>query len=122
MLIENKINSMLHNIIKKNDLPENALYLYDNISPKGKNKGDRISISLCISEPLYPSNNIKGQKSYVIMNIQDHIDTVELLIRNNQFESISVPKDVNVKDLKSDKVFKHIIINKESENLYKYIE
>lgn len=122
MNMETRIQEMLQNITNKKELPEGSLYLYNNISSKGKNKGEKISVSLCISEPDYPPNNNKGQKSYVVMNIPNQINTVELLIRNNQFDQIRVPNDAVVKGLKSDKIYKHVMFEPESEELYDYIE
>lgn len=124
MNFEIRINKTIDEIIKKYDLPVRSIYLFSNVSTKGKNKGIEISKSICINEPVYPSNPNTDKlqsKSYVIMNIQNQ-SCIELLIRINQFNEIAAPDDAVIKELKSDVLFKHVVFNEESNNLYDYIK
>jgi len=124
MSFEIRVNEMLGGIINQYGLPENSIYLFSNVSTKGKNKGMEISKSLCISEPEYPSNQNMKQiqsKSYVIMNIQ-YQSCIELLIRNKQFNEIVIPDDAVVKELKSDVLFKHVVFSEDSDNLYNFLK
>lgn len=119
-----KIDNILNEIIRERELPENSIYMHSNISSKGKNAGNLISISLCISEPAYPPDNNKKKvqnKSYVIMNIKRQ-SNVELQIRNKQFFDVVKPVTASIKELKSDAIYKHIIFEQDCEELYEYIK
>ena len=123
MSFEARVNKLLSEIIQEKKLPEKSIFLFANISSKGKNKGSEISKSICISEPEYPAVLNKKQiqnKSYVIMNIQNR-SSVKLLIRNKQFEEINVPSNATVKELKSDLIFKYVVFEEGMESLYDYI-
>lgn len=122
-MFETRVNEIVNEIIQKKSLPENSIYIHSNISTKGKKEGQEISKSLCISEPDYPIDPFKKNtqnKSYVIMNIKS-LSNFELQIRKKQFEEINYPAEAKIKELKSDQVYKHIVFDQESENLYAYI-
>lgn len=120
-----KITSLLEEIIKSQNLPPNSLQLFSNLSSKGINKGKETSKSISIFEPEFPATSVtqKQGRNFVVMNIQPmkSSETVELLIRNSQFDAIRLPSDAEVRILKSDTRFKHVILNMESEHLYDYI-
>lgn len=120
-----KLEKMLKNIISEYDLPEHSLYLYSNISSKGKNKGKENSKSICFFEPEYPATKVISKpegKNMVILNFKARSKTkIELLIRNTQFGDITVPDCAEVKELKSDQTFKHVIFDSTSQELFQYI-
>lgn len=122
---EDDIAKLLENIIKEEELPEESLYLYVNLSQQGENKGKEISKSICIYEPEFPptkNKKVTRGKNLVVLNIQHQKDEYELLIRDAQFERITLPSSAKIKPLKSDKAFKHVIFKKISSDMIAYIK
>lgn len=124
LFIDN-LDKMLISIIKKYELPEHSLYLYSNISARGTTSEKETSKSICIFEPEYPPKKKitkPSGKNFIILNFKRLSDSsLELLIRNEQYEAISLPDSANIKPLKSDKTFKHIIFDTFSKTLYNYL-
>ncbi|MEI8200112.1 MAG: hypothetical protein WCG21_08620 [Eubacteriales bacterium] len=124
MDFETNITKILNEIIEKRKLPANSIYLNSNVSSKGKHEGKLISNSLCISEPEYPVDPQKKKsqnKSYVIMNIKNQ-KNIELLIRNKQYADVLFPSSATLKELKSDKIYKHIVFERDNEDFYEYLK
>lgn len=121
---ETNITRILDEIIEKRKLPANSIYLNSNVSSKGKQEGKLISNSLCISEPEYPIDPQKKKfqnKSYVIMNIKIQ-KNIELLIRNKQYAEVLFPSCATIKELKSDKIYKHVVFERDNEDFYNYMK
>ncbi len=119
-----RLQSLLDELILSNELPENSIHIYSNLSAKGKKSGQETSKSICIYEPDYPAvkNDINNPgRNLVIMNIQDK-NGIELLVRNSQYELISAPETANVKSLPSDKDFKHVLFSWDDDSIYDYIK
>lgn len=120
-----QLDRMLLSIIKEHELPEHSLYLYSNVSANKINSSKETSKSICIFEPEYPPKKKitkPSGKNFIILNFKPLSDSgVELLIRNDQYESIAFPNSADIKPLKSDKAFKHIIFKSFSKDLFNYI-
>ncbi|MDD4565470.1 MAG: hypothetical protein PHE79_08390 [Eubacteriales bacterium] len=123
MSFETKVNALLEDIIKEKELPKMSIFLYSNKSNKGDNKGIEISKSIKIFEPEYPlqDKSARPKNGTLVMNIQQK-SGIELLIRNEQFNIIPLPKEAKQKVLKSDQNFKHVIFEESMESLYRYIK
>lgn len=120
----NRLQEILDNLILSLELPKSSLHLYSNISQKGKNIGKEISKSVCIYEPEYPSvkEDIDNPgKNFVVMNIRLG-KNIELLIRNGQFDVIELPETAEIKNVKSDTTFVHILFHESDQNIFSYIE
>lgn len=119
-----KIQELLDALITEFELPHHSLHLFSNISQKGANKGKEISKSICIYEPEYPmvkeDVNNPG-KNFTVMNIKGH-EKAELLIRNGQFDNIPLPDSAEVKELKSDHNFKHVLFGTDDDSVVPYIK
>lgn len=119
-----KIQELLDSLITECELPRHSLHLFSNISQKGTNKGKEISKSICIYEPEYPmvkeDVNNPG-KNFTVMNIKGH-ENAELLIRNGQFDNIPLPDSAEVKELKSDHNFKHVLFGTDDGSVIPYIK
>ncbi len=125
-VFQEKLQNLLDSIILSHDLPKSSIHMYSNKSTKGKNAGKETSKSLCIFEPEYPprknAKEIPG-KNFIIMNFKETADDrIELLIRQKQYDAIEIPASATIKDVKSDKVFKHIFFQQGDESIYSYIE
>lgn len=119
-----RLQKLLDNLIEEYELPSHSLHLFSNVSQKGKNKGQEISKSICIYEPEFPivKEDVDNPgKNLVVLNIQQGNDLV-LLIRQTQFDAIPVPDTAQIKELKSDTVFKHIIFKNTDNNIFDYIK
>ena len=119
-----KIQELLDALIIECELPRHSLHLFSNFSQKGKNKGKEISKSICIYEPEYPlvKEDVDNPgKNFVVMKIIGREKT-ELLIRNNQFNNVPLPDNVEVKDLRSDPDFKHVLFDKDDDSIVTYIK
>lgn len=119
-----KLKKILNDLILSLELPNNSLHLFSNISQKGANAGKEISKSLCIYEPEYPA--IKEDvdnpgKNFVVMNIKSG-KNIELLIRNGQFDVIDFPETAEIKSVKSDTTFVHVLFHESDQNIFSYIE
>ncbi len=118
-----QLQDLLEEIIVDKGLPKKSLHLFSNKSQKGDNAGVEISKSICIYEPEYPlvKEDVDNPgKNFVIMNIQQK-DGIELLVRNMQFDQISLPPTAKLKDLKSDKVFRHVVFDASDSDVFLYI-
>lgn len=118
------LNELLNDLINELELPKNSLHVFSNISHKGKNAGSETSKSICIYEPDYPMTKLDTDnpgKNYIVMNIQTK-KSLELLIRNNQFNSIPLPASFKVKELKSDTTFTHVLVEFGDLNVFNYIK
>ena len=118
---EAELNQMLLSIIQEKELPLNSLHLYANLSTTSK---EEMSKSICIFEPEYPpvkDDCVNPGKNFVVMNIQMN-DTIELLIRNLQFENIPLPHTGKRKAVPSDKTFRHIIFDYSDRSIFGYIK
>lgn len=122
MSFDTKVNALLEGIIKEEELPTMSIFLYSNKSNKGDKKGIEISKSIKISEPEYPpqDKSVRPKNGTLVMNIQQKTG-IELLIRNEQFNIIPLPREGKLKELKSDQNFKHVIFEESMESLYSYI-
>jgi hypothetical protein len=122
MCFEKKVNALLEDIIIEKELPKMSIFLYSNKSNKGDKKGIESSKSIKIFEPEYPSQgkSVQAKNGTLIMNIQQK-SKIELLIRNEQLNVISLPEEAELKELKSDQNFKHILFDESMESLYSYI-
>lgn len=120
-----RLQQLLDKVISEQELPKSSLHLYSNLSAKGENSGKEISKSICIYEPEYPSvreeKNNPG-RNFVVMNVKQHSSTVELLIRNSQFDTLSTPNSATIKNVKSDLNFVHVSFSETDDNLFSYIE
>lgn len=123
MSFETKVNALLEDIIIEKGLPKMSIFLYSNKSNKGDKKGIEISKSIKIFEPEYPPQDklVQAKNGTLIMNIQQK-SKIELLIRNEQLNIISLPKEAELKEFKSDQNFKHILFDESMESLYSYIK
>lgn len=118
-----KLQDMLEFIMTERELPAHSLHLFSNKSTRGKNAGKEMSKSICIYEPEYPliKEDVSDPgKNIVILNIQEK-KGYELLIRNVQFESITLPDTAIVKHYKDNK-FKHVFFEKNDPAIFQYIE
>lgn len=119
-----KVQDLLHDIMVSEELPSKSLHIFSNTSSKGSNIGNETSKSICIYEPEYPliKEDVDNPgKNFVVMNIQFKSD-VELLIRNRQFEQVSLPPTAKVKSIKSDTVFKHVVFKESDPSALIYIK
>lgn len=118
------IQDLLNALICELELPSHSLHLFSNISQKGKNKGKEISKSICIYEPEFPTlkEDVDNPgRNFVVLNIQV-ANSIELLIRNIQFDNIHLPDTAQVKEYKSDTTFKHVVFNANDTNILEYIK
>ena len=117
------IQIMLEQMIVDMELPENSLYLMPNYGRDGKKI---TSYSVCIYEPDYPlSPNTKKDptRNSIVLNIKEGKDKLELLIGTIQYEDVgNVPKDAEIKKLKSDSVNVHVVFSMTSGCLVEYIK
>ena len=116
-----KISKMFPLIEKEKEIPENTIYLEPNFS---KNKEKITSYSIFIYEPDYPltANSFKNiSRNCVVLNIKPKDNLLELMIEKQRFSKISVPSGAVVKELKSDEIYMHVLVDKESNELEKYI-
>lgn len=125
-LFISKLEQILKKFISEYELPEHSLYLYSNVSSKGKNKGKETSKSICFFEPEYPATKEISKplgKNMVVLNFKPKSkNKIELLIRNAQFENITAPECAEIKTLKSDQIFKHVIFEFNIDELFPYIK
>lgn len=123
ILYEN-LQGLFDEIIKEEKLPKNSLHLFSNKSHKGKKAGEEISKSICIYEPEYPPSKDDFDnpgKNFVVMNLRQKKSSIELLIRDSQFNSIERPTSADIKKLKSD-VFIHVIFSETDNAIFPYIK
>ena len=119
-----ELQNVLDSLIYSCELPPHSLHLYSNLSSKGENYGKEISKSICIYEPEFPlvKEDVDNPgRNYVVMNIQVK-NKIELLIRNKQFESIDLPSNAVIKNVKSDKRFIHVIFSLDDASVFSYIK
>lgn len=113
-----KLNSIINDTLKQHELLPNSIQLISNFSKKGVIS----SRTICITEPEYPSmsaNSFSG--SSPVLNLKESSGKIEVLVRNKQFAYISIPSDAEIKELASDKAFKHILFSLYSNTVYDYI-
>ena len=124
-LFYSNVQNMIDDIILKLSLPKNSLYLYQNISKKGKNMGKETSKSICIFEPEYPPRKRSKEengKNFVVLKISiDDKKEVSLYIRKSQYAKINIPGSENIKTSKVDSVFQRVIFGIEDDMIYDYI-
>lgn len=120
-----ELKKMLNDIVSSENLPDHSLYLYSNISSKGENAGKETSKSICIFEPPYPPKKEISKpegKNFIVMNFKPVSKSgIELLIRNKQFDVLEIPDCAEIKTVKSDTSFKHVIFHSFSSDLLSYI-
>ena len=120
---EDDLQNLLNEMIISEELPSKSLHIFSNKSSTGTNAGNETSKSICIYEPDYPATktdiNNPGKNS-VVLNIQI-AQTIELLIRNHQFNSLELPITATVKVVPSDTTFKHVIFETSDTNIISYI-
>lgn len=123
MSFETKVNALLEDIITEKELPKMSIFLYSNKSNKGDKKGIEISKSIKIFEPEYPpqDKSVRPKNGSLVMNIQQKAE-IELLIRNEQFNTLPPPLEGRLKEVKSDPNFKHVIFEESMESVYSYIK
>ena len=120
MSLENMITNIFQDIITDMELPTGSLYIHSN-----KGKGKETSKSLCISNPEYPKISHKSNiqtKSAVILNMLSINEKIELVIKNAQFKTLTVPTEATIKVVNSDMVFTHVVFEKVNQGLYDYIK
>lgn len=126
MIFSERLNILCEDIVTELELPENGVFLYSNLSPRGEKKGEEISKTICINEPEYPPvPSTKGipNKSAIVMNIPNTgKDEIELIIRNSQYDVIDMPSIAYKKNVKSDTEFIHVIFPCQSNILMEYIK
>lgn len=116
------VKDMLDRIIVAEELPEQSLYLTANL---GRNGSTVTSYSICIYEPDYPllSDAKKDpSRNTVALNIKEDGPRLELLVDRNRFGSIALPQNAQIKELKSDKVYIHVLLSISSPDLMLYIK
>lgn len=121
---ESNLQDLLDEIIAEKELPKKSLHIFSNKSSTGANAGNETSKSICIYEPDYP--DVKADinnpgKNFVVLNIQMD-QSIELLIRNYQFEYLETPKTAIIKNIQSDTTFKHVIFEINDINIIPYIK
>ena len=114
---------LLKKIETQYNFPNGTISLNKNISQKGVNKGNLISVDLCINEPEYPkSEKTHFIKSSLVMKFVPANNAFELLIPKNAFLNITAPCDVkNIIEKDSD-IYVHVLFNLESSSIFEYIE
>ena len=114
---------LLKKIENQYNFPNGTISLNKNISQKGVNKGNLISVDLCINEPEYPkSEKTHFIKSSLVMKFVPANNAFELLIPKNAFLNITAPCDVkNIIEKDSD-IYVHVLFNLESSSIFEYIE
>ena len=121
-ILQDTINST----IVSYNLPDGSIFLYSNISSKGKNAGKETSKSLCLYEPEYPPTKSKAKnpdKNFIVLRITDDKDgSIDLAIRSKQFREITVPATAIIRQTSSDNGFFHVIFNQDDDSIYSYIE
>ncbi len=121
---EDDLQDLLNEIIVSKELPQKSLHIFSNKSSTGANAGNETSKSICIYEPDYPSTKAdidNPGKNSVVLNIQ--IDqSIELLIRKHQFDSLEMPATATLKSVPSDTTFKHVLFEIDDTNLILYIK
>lgn len=120
---EDDLQTLLDELIILKELPAKSLHVFSNKSSTGSNAGNETSKSICIYEPDYPATktdiNNPGKNS-VVLNIQ--IDqSIELLIRKNQFNSLELPSSATIKIVPSDTTFTHVIFELNDSSIIPYI-
>lgn len=121
---ENDLQDLLDKIIIEEELPSKSLHIFSNKSSTGSNAGNETSKSICIYEPDYPSTKVDidnpGRNS-VVLNIQMD-QSIELLIRKHQFDSLRLPSTATIKNIPSDTTFTHVIFEINDTNIIPYIK
>lgn len=115
-----RIQSMLNDMVKEYELPDQSLYLKTNY---GRTSEKITSYSVSIYEPEYPPNPRSKviTKNQTVLNIKEKKDSLELIIGKIQFGDIAVPENAEVKFLQSDEDNVHVLFAKESVELVDYI-
>lgn len=119
------IQSILDEVIEKEKLPKEGLFLAENLGKiGGKNEGKVVSYSICIYEPEYPElkrDNKTLIRNGVVMNIQEKSKYLEFVMSDIQFNDVQVPEDVTGKCTASMSNIVKASIKKDSPNLRHYV-
>lgn len=114
------IQKALDDIVVEEELPNNSLRLLTNYGRNGKTI---TSYSICFCEPDYPvslkSNDI-GTKSNVL-NIKDNDTNLEIIVDKIRYGDIGSIVGAEIKEVKSDEKYLHLIVNYDSINLVEYV-
>lgn len=116
------VQHMLDELVIEEELPAQSLYLMANYSKNGRKI---TSYSICIYEPDYPlSPNTKkdSTRNSIVLNIKENGTNLELMIGKTCFEEIGVPEGADVKEIKSDKLYMHVIFPADHSELVNYIK
>lgn len=119
-----QVQDIIDAIISSHDLPLNSVYLYSNVSSKGKNAGKETSKSICIYEPAYPpgayGKDTPG-RNYIILNFKKIKPLIELSLRDEQFSSIAMPNTAIDKALKSSPGFHFVSFEPNDVSIFEYV-
>lgn len=116
------IQDMLDKMIIELELPENSLFLAQNI---GRVTKEVTSYSVCIYEPEYPKTSYRKAdqtRNSVVMNIKEKNDKLELIIGLIQYEKVIYDKELETKILKSDPQNIHVYFERDANDLIEYIK
>ena len=116
------IQSVFDSVIAKNKLPEQSFHLVTNY---GRDGVKETSYSICIYEPDYPlpANAVNDpERNSIVLNIKAVKNRVELLVPKELFSIVEYPSDAEVKTLKSDSLYIHVLFPVSAESLFQYIE
>lgn len=105
------------------NFPNGTISLNENISQKGINKGNLISVDLCVNEPEYPkSEKTHFIKSSLVMKFAPTTNGYELLVPKNVFSNITFPTDATSIVEKESDIYIHVLFPLNSTCILSYIE
>ena len=116
------VQNILDEMIIEEELPLKSLYLMPNYGKDGKNI---TSFSVCIYEVDYPdAPNTKKDptRNLIVLNIKERGANLELLIDKVRYGNIGAPIGTEIKELKSDDIYMHVIIPANHAELANYIK
>lgn len=124
--LERSIFNILQEIIEKEELPKDSLYLHSNVSHKGEKKGTEITKSICVNEPEYPPNTnnkvVLGKNDTFAQIIYKKNNKVEFKIKTKYLSALELPADCEVSDKISDPQFTNIILDINNSNIHTFIK
>lgn len=116
-----KIENMLDSMIIREELPENSLGLFPNY---GRDRNTITSYSVCICEPEYPlplDAKKDVARSFNVINIKENGNILELMIDKTRFDKVKILNGADIKEIKSDEKYMHVIVPTDHPELVDYI-
>lgn len=120
--LKSKLENIFNDISSSLKLNRNALSCKSNYSARGAKAGLLIAHEIDINESTYPPDSSDTiAKSYLVLYIKPNKTCFELLIRNEQFRSISLPTSAEIKNT-ADKLYVHVLFSLCDNAVFTYIK